>query len=473
MRRPTYGRNLSVTIKFIAAVVFFSGNAAWAEPWDFGVNIDWGVIFTDNIFLENDGIEESETVYTVRPEFYLTTDGDRIDADIRYRPEAYFYQTNDDADGVFNVLDATMTAALVRNRLFLLLDASNYQSVISPAIGFPTSNIPISQNRVDSRVLEARPYWEQQLGSADLLVEVAYVDVTYDDEFIQDNVLKLGRFELDNIRRQQGISWGLSYEFTRSEYEISLPWEYQVAEASLGYWLTGTTRIFVSGGVETDIENLEESNLDQDFWEAGFQYASRRMNLEMAAGERFYGTSYRVEFDYQLRRGTTTLEYTETPTSGSELPLGSRPITDDTDDLDGILDRPGRGDRFLRKRFDWTTSINLSRSTFTLRLFGEARDERRSGLGVQLPDENFAGIAVRWSWDVGSNSTVGLGGDLARREEEIVDDDLRRYYIDLTYRFNQRVSFRTEFIHSSQEGRTIDEFDYDENQLRLLLRTEF
>lgn len=473
MRNDQDPRNLSYLKLLMAFAIMFLSRTGSAEPWDFGVNIDWGVIFTDNIFLENDGFEESETVYTISPEIYLTTDGDRVDAEIRYRPEAYFYQTNDDANGVFDVVDATMTTAVVRDRLFLLLNASKFQSIISPVIGFPTSNIPISQNRVDSRVLEARPYWEQRVASADLLIEAAYIDVAYDDEFIQDNIIKLGKFELNNIERQQGITWGLRYEYIRSEYEVSLPWEYQIAEASLGYWVSGSTRLFVSGGAETDIDNLLEPNLDQDFWEAGFQYASRRMNLELAAGERFYGTSYRLDFEYQLRRGTTTLEYSETPTTGAQLPLGTRPITDETGDLDGILDEPGRSDRFLRKRLDWTTTIASSKSTFTFRLFAEIRDDRRTGLGIPLPDEEFAGVAVRWAWRMGDKTTLGIGGDLARREDELVDDDLRRYYVDLEYRFNQRFSVRSEVVHSSQEGEEVGEFDYTENQLRIFLRTEF
>ncbi len=154
---------------FPLAAVFCVPVTAHSAPWDFGVNIDLGVIYTDNIFLEQDGLEESDIVYTIIPEFYLTTDGDRIDADIRYRPEAYFYRSNSDADSVFHVVDATMTSALVREKLFLLLSASNFQSIITPTGRFPTSNIPISGNRVDARILEARPYWQQRIGSMDVL----------------------------------------------------------------------------------------------------------------------------------------------------------------------------------------------------------------------------------------------------------------------------------------------------------------
>ena len=118
-----------------------------SAPWDFGVDVDLGVIFTDNIFLAQDGLEESETVYMIAPEFYLTSEGDRIDADIRYRPEAYFYRSNSDADTVFHVVDAAMTGTLVNEKLFLFLSASNFQSIITSVAQFPTTNLPLSSEQ--------------------------------------------------------------------------------------------------------------------------------------------------------------------------------------------------------------------------------------------------------------------------------------------------------------------------------------
>jgi hypothetical protein len=455
---------------FLAAL--HPGFAA-AAPWDFGANVDLGVIRTDNVSLRPSGEEVSETVYTIAPEFFLTNDGDRLRADLRYRPEAYFFSNTEDADNVYHVVDATLNTAIVRERLFLTLNGSNFQSIISPVGVFPTSNIPVTANRIDSRVLEARPYWDQRIGSADLLVEGSYTDIDYEGEQYQGTQIKSGRFDLNNVERQQGVTWGLNYDYTRTEYDVSTPWEFQRASASLGYWITDAVRFFTTGGAESDFENIFEPNLDGDFWEAGLQFApNERMNLEFAAGDRFYGSSFRLTFDYQLRRGSTSLRYSEGPTTGAQTLLGRNPIVG-YDNLDSIEDLPGRSDRFVQRRGEWTTNIELNRSALNLRIFDERREDRIAADGTALPEEKLRGIALRWSWDIGVNTTLGIGGDRAERENDARNDNLTRAALDLTYRFSERLSVIAGLTHSRQRGNESSEYDYDENLLRLLLRTSF
>ena len=175
MRRNKNSDNLRIRnfAGLVCTLAILMPAAAVSAPWDYGVTVDLGVIHTDNVFLASDGQEETEVVYTIVPEFFLTKDDARLTANLRYRPEAYFYSDFSDADDVFHVLDASLTSALVRDRFFVYLGAVNYQSIITPDGRFPTSNLPISRNRVDSRILTARPYWQQRLGQANLLLEAA------------------------------------------------------------------------------------------------------------------------------------------------------------------------------------------------------------------------------------------------------------------------------------------------------------
>ena len=150
---------------------------------------------------------------------------------------------------------------------------------------------------------------------------------------------------------------------------------------------------------------------------------------------------------------------------------GRSPIND-TDNLDGIIDSPLSSDQFISKRLDWFTSIALPKSEFTLRLFGEKRELRATDDGTPLDDEDYSGIALRWSWNIGVNTILGVGGDFSQRSALQQDDELRRLYTDLTIRLSQRLSIRGEVIHSTQNGRETNLFDYNENQYRILLRTE-
>ncbi len=475
MRRNKNSDNLRIGnfAGLVCTLAILMPAAAVSAPWDYGVTVDLGVIHTDNVFLASDGQEETEVVYTIAPEFFLTRDDDRLTANLRYRPEAYFYSDFSDADDVFHVLDASLTSALVRDRFFVYLGAVNYQSIITPDGRFPTSNLPISGNRVDSRILTARPYWQQRLGQANLLLEAGYVDVEYDNDLIQSNNERYGRFKLDNIERQQRFAWGLDYYYRRMEYEFSTPWEFRRAALDLGFWLNGTTRIFAVGGAETSFDNLFESNLDEDFWEAGFQYKpNERLNLELAAGDRSYGTSFRGNFSYTLRRGDISITYNEGPATRGELVFDRRPIIP-TDNLDNILDQPGASDRFVQRRGEFRTNIKLSKSELTLRIFAEKRELRTTADGVPLDDEDYSGAAIRWSWNVGTKTTLGIGADISERDQTNRKDELRRGQIDLAYNVTQRTSVRLEVVHSTQKVKDSNTFDYDENQGRLLLRMEF
>lgn len=453
--------------------------AAHAQGWEFDFIADVGVIWTDNLFLEPGGQEDSETIYTLAPEFQFTMDGQRIvDTNIRYRPELYFYSDNSDFNEIFHILDATVTAALVREALFLNFNAVNFQSIVTPEAQFLTSNVPVTGNRVDSTVFELRPYWDQELGFADVLLEVAYRKVDYSlpqdpgmvGQLTQPNESGRVLFDLNNESRQQGFAWGLNYEKRRLEYESVAPWEYEVATATLGFWVASSLRLFGTGGGETPIDQVVGSSLDADFWEAGFQYRpSDRLDLVVAAGERSYGNSYRLSFEYTLRRGNTQLTYFESPSTRGELVTERRPL-EVTDNLDNFLDRPLRSDRFLRRRGEWITNVDLARSQLTLRLVGEARENRSTAVGDTLADERYVGAALRWSWTPGQRTTIGIGADIAQRDAELGSDDLTRFNIDLTYRLASRTSLRVEVWHSKQTGDAAVLRDYNENQVRLLLR---
>ena len=117
-----------------------------------------------------------------------------------------------------------------------------------------------------------------------------------------------------------------------------------------------------SAGAETSFDDYFEPDMDADFWEAGFQYEPNpRLSLELAAGDRSYGTSMRGNFSYELRRGDITVTYDEEPNNRSELMMDRHPLTSQ-DNLDGLLDRPGESDRFVRKRGEFRANVELSKS---------------------------------------------------------------------------------------------------------------
>lgn len=455
-----------------------------AATWEWDVSTDLGLIYTDNLRLQTPPFDESDTVVRIAPTIRLAADDDRIEADMRYSPEAYFYGEDSDANEVFHIVDAELTATLVRNALFLYLSGTNFQTMVSPDVPFQLSNLPITGNRVDSTILEARPYWEQNLGFADVLALVEYVDTRYDQaptsiaDSVQDNTIKRGMLDVNNYSRQQGFALGFEYAYNRVEYELATPWDYQQASVSIGYWVNGTTRIFVSGGLESSYENILDPSLKDELWEAGFQYApNARLNLVIAAGERSFGSSIRADLSYRQRRGETTLSYSETPVSRADLARDNRRPLSETDSLNAFLDRPGESDRFVRKVGQFQTMIGLPKTDLTLRVFLERRDQRTSDLGTPLGDERLGGAALRWSWRFGSRSTLGFDTDIARREEFIdtveFESVLTRFSADFSFQLSRRMRLILLAQRTEEDSDDGSARNYTENQYRLTLRTEF
>ena len=474
LRRNTVSTGILICLAAVAT------QQAHADTWDFDFLADVGTIWTDNLFLAGEGLEQNETVFSIAPEFTWVANGQRIpDADIRYRPEAFFYSDNSDFNEVFHTLDANLTLALVNNALFTYFSAVNFQSIVSPEGTLWTSNVPVTGNRVDSTILEIRPFWEQSFNFADVYLELAYIDTEYEDadillpnaDLTQPSNTRRARFELGNESRMRGLIWETEYEFRRLEYDIGAPWEYQYSTLNLGYWVSGGLRLFGTGGLETPIDEFDNSDMSSELWEAGFQYRpGERLDFEVAAGQRSYGDSFRGRFAYQMRRGEFLLTYNEAPMTRGEVPQGRRPIAD-IDSLDlGTFDRPGRSDRFVSKRSELSNTLNLSKSTLELRIFHEERVNRTTANGTPLPDEEFTGAVLRWNWQAGSRSAIGFGGDYSKRVQEVGTDDLTRLSVDFTYRLSQKISLRMEGWHSVRGSADIANLEYEENQVRLLFR---
>ena len=457
-------------VQFFLLLVLCLNSINRGDAAEYGINLDLGVIYTDNLFLLQEGFEESDLVYLISPEFFYIREDDRLVADLRYKPEALFFKEFSENDNVFHLLDASMTAMLVPNRFYIDLQAANFQTIVTPNGQFPTTNIPVTSNRVDSRTLEVKPFWTERIGSADMLAEFGYRFIDYDDPTFQSSNETNALFRLDNVAREQGLTWGIEYRQRDVDYEIADSWEFQRAAAQLGLWVSNVARVFVTGGAESSFENLSESNLDEGFWEAGIQYKpNQRVNMEAAFGQRSYGDSYRAEISMVSRRNEISFFYFDGPESRASIAFERDPIADD-DNFGNALDRPGDSDRFITRRSELRVITTLAKTETSLRLFAEKRFLRTTADGIPLDDEEYAGIVFRSEWQATSKSTLGLGADFVRRDDELGNDDITRLQLDYTYALSQRTRLSLEAANSRQRGKVSSEFDYDENQIRLLFR---
>ncbi len=440
--------------------------AATAQNFDFNASADIGIVYTDNLFLESEG-GESELVYSIIPTLSLTAEGDRLFGRIEYAPEAYFYADNNQFDDIADVLDASLTAAIIPESLFLLGSATNFQTIKSPEGSFPITNVVVTQNRVDSQVLEIRPYWQQRFGDTQVLAAYRALKVKFDDDELQEQDARTVDFDINNFAAQQGFAWGLNYQDQEVEYENGFEFSYARASANVGYWVGRNLRLFVVGGLETPLGDFTSGDLEDDFYEGGFQWVpNSRLDLELAAGKRTFGDSFRVRATYRLKRGSTSLTYTQEPATRAGLLFDRRPIVD-LDNLDNFGDRPGEDDRFVQKRGQWTTTVEFARTTVEFRVFDEDRSSRVAADGTQLGGERLTGAAFRTTWQLGRKMSVNAGLDYARRDFEPRVDEIFSLSAGATYSMSPRSRIRFSLARRDENNENTVAQDYVEYQARL------
>ncbi|MEM1439262.1 MAG: TIGR03016 family PEP-CTERM system-associated outer membrane protein [Pseudomonadota bacterium] len=454
----------------VGAAVAAASSPAIAQPWEFNAAADIGIIYTDNLFV--DPVDEtSDVIYAVIPSVSLSTEGERVSGRFLYRPEAYFYSDNNEFDDIVDVLDANFTFAVVPEAFSVFASAVNFQSIKSPEGDFPNSNIIVTDNRVDARVFEVRPIWDQRFGEVRAFASVRAIRSEFDDEVLQEQDALSSTFRLDNYAAQQGVSWQLSFRDESVEYENDIEFSYQQASASVGYWVGSGLRVFVVGGLETPLGRFDAAGLEDDFYEIGFESRpNRRLDLVVAVGKRTFGDSARLRATYRLKRGTTTLTYSQEPATRAGLLFDRRPIQD-LDNLDRFGDQAGVDDRFIQKRGQWTTSLELARTQLQFRVFDERRDSRVGADGAILENEVLSGAAVRLGRQLGRKLEIGASVDAVRREEGERDNEFLQLSLDAGYALSARSSVSLELARRTQDNvADAGGDDSVEHQIRLFFR---
>ena len=295
--------------------------------------------------------------------------------------------------------------------------------------------------------------------------------IEYDDDLTQDNKNQTALLMIENYRAGRGFTWRLKYDWRRTEYDVSPPWEYQRASAELGYWVGSGTRIFGAGGKETAWDDPFDPSMEDSFWEAGFAHtAGENLSAEFAAGERSFGSSWRGNLDYQFRRGSTSLSYVESPTTtGYGRGAGTRTVLDPTD-FDDYLDRPGSDERYLMERLQWNLTLQFRRLGFDLSAFDEDRTGRVTTDGEMLEDQSETGVRATIDWKLGVRTEIAVTGSMLDRETSL---DAKTKFLsaglNVTYKLGARTDLTLGYSYAEEEprGQIPTGRDYVENVISL------
>lgn len=422
---------------------------------DLSGGVGVGVSFTDNIFLDSSPNEVDDYVYQASPWFTLDHESPRFDATADYTVDWYRY---DDlgVSGNYHRGAVAFTGKAWNEELRAEVGARRSQTLSNPDDVIPTGTLPLSGNVLDRDEIWINPRLKRLLSkSVGVDASYRYSEIEYDDAFVQDNTNQNASLSLDNYVGGRGLTWAIRYEWRRTEYDVSAPWEYQQASGELGVWMNASTRIFATAGKESPWDKPFDPAMEDPFWEAGVAYSrSDNVSAQFAAGERSFGPSWRANIDYAFKRGSTKLSYSESPsTTGFTEGRGTPDILDPID-FDDFLGRPGRAERFIRKRLDWSLDFDLRRTGFSLTVFDEDRLDRVNAIGTPLEDQAEIGVSANLSWQAGVRTEFVASGSVVDQDTGTGNKSkIKEVRLNVKYRLGSRSDISFGYSYAEQDPR--------------------
>jgi hypothetical protein len=454
----------------VPVVSLLAASAAHAE---FEPQVTVGITHTDNVFLQAED-KQSDIVYRLEPSFHFAKETKALTLNADYLLQAFRYRDLGETE-VFHQYQASARAALIPDTFFLEAGGSRDQAIVDPDLTIPSSNLPISGNRQNRDEYYVAPSFQYAFGS-DVAATGEYrlTWLEFEEDQAQSSRQGSARFSLDNYRRERGVSWALRYAWERAEYDLDEPWEYQRATAELGFWAAAHTRFFASAGMESAWDAPLDPKLEDDLWEAGVsQQLGERLSAEFAAGERSFGSSWRGDLRFRFRRGSTSLSYSETPTTEGHIRI-RRSAFDGIEVPQSVLLRPGSTERFIAKNLMWTLDFQLRRTGLALSVFDSDRVGRTEADGTPLPDESERGASCSLSYKLGARTTLSLGAWWAERELQIGKSELVNGYFEVGYRLGRKTSLALNYAYAEEDPEGLaSALDYAANTVSLDLTRAF
>jgi len=279
--------------------------------------------FTDNVRLAPSGSERSDWVTQVTPGVAVTATGPRLRLNASYSPQ-FLYRLNEGTKDVFQQLNASGTAELAQQLLFVDASASIFQTNVSLFGPQADSNVNNTGNRTNVRTFVISPYLRHAFGtSAQGEARFTYNTVNTDASTSLTN----SHSTAANLSLASGPSfklytWNLAYSkqyiYYSSDQAIQSPTASIETVSAYGRRLLTPQLAVVStvGYEDNDYGFAGVSAPKGTFWTAGLQWnPTPRTNLTATTGRRYFGANRALDFSHRTRLTLWSLTYSENVTS--------------------------------------------------------------------------------------------------------------------------------------------------------------
>lgn len=470
---PLHAHKSSTALVALVAVIVLTPAITIAAEWNIEPRVAIGGIWTDNVALAPDGLEESEWITELRPGITLSAEGRRSSVELDYEMQVLKFSDNSDLDDIYHQLTGAGSTEIIPESLFLDAFTRYGQQNVDTTGRLAFSNLFDTDNRTDFLLFGASPYHVGRWGNwGESVVRYQYHGIRYnntDPGVVPPEDSETSQFSatLGSPLAARGYSWRTSGSFTKTKFDDADNFEYARTALDLGMPVGPRTRLIGTVGQESDMEeDTSRGSLDSNYWLVGFIWEpSDLQSLEVRGGDRFYGTAWEVRWRRRGSGGELSVDYTEEPTTSSGV-LGNDRIflpgfpTIDIGSLDSRV--------FLLKRTSGFASYELARSTLSARVYTDTREF----LDLDGGKEESYGATLSYDWTALARTLVTATVDLEQRDfESGRQDEYVEFSVQVTREISRTLSGVLRLSHFLRNS-DVDP-DYSANLVSVFLVASF
>lgn len=470
---------------FAAALIAFAGPAS-AGQWNIVPRFGIGETWSDNVTL-SDRNKQSDFITEIRPGISARGSGARLQLDLHYNLQALVYAKEGDRTSTNHQLQGDATLELLKHILFFEANSRLTQEVIDPQGRVGVSNVSVSGNRADALTYTFGPVVRHHFG------RYADAEARFQRRRLETEAntgLRFGSSESDRVfltlgagRAFQRFRWRLSHDSNDTEFDSGSRSELAETVADMQWLLSRRYRLLGTVGYEDNqFTSAFRRRIDGVFWTVGAGWTpSRRTELTVQVGERFFGNTFSVRAEHRHRRWTLSANYNESPTTTdrflSRQPLApitdeeGRPVFDPEFDDRIPLDTTGRltDDVFVNKQLSARVSYRRARDTF--RVVGRLQTREFQSTGVE---ETVQGVAANWSRRLSKRLQSNLRVSWHEIDFQDTGRSTTRILVQprLRYRLGPSIRATLEYLYHEQSGAR-DTDGFTENQISAFLDVHF
>lgn len=480
-------------LKATFLILLLLPQATQAGPIVSDVGLLSRVIFTDNLFLTNQG-QDSAAIFQLLPNVTGGRNGNRTTYRYFYGPSAVFYGGgNSDLNRVFQVLQANASVAVVKDYFWFELSANANQNLIDPgtenagfnALGNPNAfaqtasisvtpviQFPIRTNFATVRIAPGINYvfsTETANGAtnAGSTGTQSYLTITSGAYFSRMSWQITGSRNIFNNLQSNQDTQNYQYPGTSSLYlTLTYPFTAQWSVQGLaGYDWGDYQSLSNTGGARWRVT---------PYWSP-----SRNTSIGLGYGWRYYGTDYYANIQHRFRKTAINISYETVVSSASSALLNANvvyfqdpfgvPITNPaaSQALSGSIANPALvSGVFVQHQLLANITHQFGRTNANLSLNQNRWDYQDSDNQV---DGLQADLAFNRS--LSRRSSVGLGVQYWEYSQSYLGAaDFIQYQLwtQYSYQINRKLTGNARYYHNQRTSDAPSQ-NYDENALWLTL----